>query len=260
MKKIFILLVVTSSILACKKTTTTTPTSTTNSVTCGDNPNIKFTCIGTPIGKFGDCITDVDGNVYKTVTIGTQTWMAENLKVSKYNDGTTIPKVTDSIQWSKLNTGAYCYYNNDFSNNAKYGKLYNWYVINLKTSGNKNICPIGWHIPSYTEWTTLTDYLGGTAVAGGKMKEVGTSNWNTPNTKASNISLFTAIPGGVRYENEQFIAIGDGGGWWTTEEYYSTYNSYNDSAWFMALPNDDGGVVYKFFNKSYGQSVRCIKN
>ena len=156
MKQLILALTLTSALYSCKKETTTpntsNPTTPTNSVVCVDNPSINFTALGTPVGKFSDCIKDVDGNVYKTVTIGTQTWMAENLKVSKYSDGTPIPNITDNIQWSNLTTGAWSYYNNDASNNTKYGKLYNWYVVSPITNGNKNVCPSGWHVPTDAEW------------------------------------------------------------------------------------------------------------
>ena len=119
-------------------------------------------------GKIGPKIKDIEGNLYKTVTIGTQQWMAENLKVSKYIDGTTIPNITDNTQWENNTTGAWSYYNNDAANNTKYGKLYNWYAVSKTTNDNKNVCPTGWYVPTDAEWTVLTDYLGGTTVAGGK--------------------------------------------------------------------------------------------
>ena len=171
MKKLFILFALTSALFSCKKTSTSpnipsvVNDTTKTTISCVDNPNINFSSIGTPIGKFSDCIKDVDGNVYKTVTIGTQTWMAENLKVSKYNDGTIIPNIADDVQWWKLTTGAWSYYKNDAANNAKCGKLYNWYAVSLTTNGNKNVCPAGWHVPTDAEWTILTDYLGGASVA-----------------------------------------------------------------------------------------------
>ncbi len=148
MKKIFLIFALTSALFSCKKETSNTTNSNTtnnpsNSVVCVDNPSINFTAIGTPVGKFSDCIMDVDGNIYKTVTIGTQTWMAENLKTLKYNDGTTIPNVKDSLEWSNLTTGAWCYYDNNKKYNTKYGKLYNWYSACSTINGNKNVCPTG---------------------------------------------------------------------------------------------------------------------
>ena len=206
MKKLFIAFAISSALFSCKKETTNTnsTTNTSNGVTCIDNPNINFTAIGTPVGKFSDCIKDVEGNSYKTVTIGTQTWMAENLKTSKYNDGTPIPNVKDSLEWSNFTTGAWCYYDNDENYNAKYGKLYNWYTVNPSTNGNKNVCPIGWHVPSVLELKGLINYLGGQSIAGGKMKEIGKSSWIESNNTATNLSLFSFLPNGARETNGKF--------------------------------------------------------
>ena len=207
-----------------------------------------------PLGVYGPNISDVDGNTYKTVYIGTQQWMAENLKVSKYSDGTAIPNVTGNTEWSNLSTGAWSYYNNDAVNNAKYGKLYNWYAVSPITNGNKNVCPTGWHVPTDAEWIVLTNYLGGESVAGGKMKEVGTSNWNSPNTDASNTSLFSALPGGGRSYSGDYGSIGNYGIWWS-----STLNdTYNARALFLVNSNSSAnrGVT----DKPYGRSVRCLRD
>lgn len=216
---------------------------------------INFTSIGSPVGVFQNNISDVEGNTYKTVIIGTQTWMAENLKVSKYSEGTTIPNITDNTQWQNNTTGAWAYYNNDAANNAKYGKLYNWYAVSKTTNGNKNVCPTGWHVPTDAEWTVLTDYLGGESVAGGKMKEVGATSWNSPNTDATNTSLFTGLPGGYRDYDGNYDGIGGLGGWWS-----STESGTND-AWGRGLDygngnanRDDSG------SKRYGLSVRCLRD
>lgn len=139
-------------------------------------------------------MTDQDGNFYKTVTIGMQVWMAENLKTTRFNDNTTIPLVSDSVEWIGSNTPCYCWYDNDADTyRVVYGALYNWYAI--KTG---KLCPKGWHVPSNEEWITLRTYLGGEEIAGGKMKETGTLHWQSPNAGASNFSGFTALPGGVR--------------------------------------------------------------
>ena len=258
MKKLTIAIVIISTLFACKKeTSNTTNSNTTNnstSVVCVDNPTINFTALGTPVGKFSDCIKDIDGNVYKTVTIGAQTWMAENLKTSKYSDGTIIPNVKDSLEWDKLTTGAWCYYNNDAANNAKYGKLYNWYAVSKTSNGNKNVCPTGWHVPSDSEWTVLTEYLGGESVAGGKLKEVGTTSWNSPNKEASNSSLFTGLPGGVRGNNGRYEAIFNVGVWWSSKDYNTT------SAWYLSLGSSNGGVGRNHDYKGDGLSVRCVKD
>jgi uncharacterized protein (TIGR02145 family) len=257
MKKLLIAFAISSAMFSCKKETTNSTTNSSNGVTCVDNPNINFTSIGTPVGKFSDCIKDVDGNVYKTVTIGTQQWMAENLKVSKYSDGTTIPNITDGTQWSNLTTGAWSYYNNDAANNTKYGKLYNWYAVSLTTNGNKNVCPTGWHVPTDAEWTVLTNHLGGDSVAGGKMKEIGTTSWNSPNTAPTNTSLFSALPGGIRYYyGSGYSGVGDDGCWWSFTE------DGTDARFAMLryLGSTNGDAYRSSSNKKNGHSVRCLKD
>ena len=179
MKKLFFAFMLTGVLFSCKKETSA--------------PTISQK----PTSGYGANVTDVEGDIYKTVYIGTQHWRGENLKVSKYNDGSAIPNITDNTEWTKLTTGAWSYYNNDAANKANYGKLYKWYAVSKTTNGNKNLCPTGWHVPTYAEWNVLTEYLGGDSVAGGKMKEVGTTNWISPNIDATNTSLFTGLPGGV---------------------------------------------------------------
>ena len=208
----------------------------------------------TTIGIPGADITDAENNTYKTVTIGTQQWMAENLKVTKYNDGTAIPNITDNTQWSNLTTGAWSYYNNDVANNAKYGKLYNWYAVSPTTNGNKNVCPTGWHVPTDAEWTVLTNYLGGETVAGGKMKEVGTTSWNSPNIDATNTSLFTGLPGGYRDGSGNYGNVGGIGDWWSSTE-YDTY-----FAWARYLGYSDGDAYRDNYDKRDGFSVRCLRD
>ena len=208
-----------------------------------------------PTSGYGPSIIDVEGNSYKTVYIGTQQWMAENLKVSKYNDGTTIPNITDNAQWTKLTTGAWAYYNNDAIIGNKYGKLYNWYVVSPISNGNKNACPIGWHVPSEGEWTLLKDYLGGENVAGGKMKEVGTANWKSPNVGASNSSLFNALPGGWVSLGVNSNNLGSYAYWWTSTD------TNTDFTWYTSIVSS-----YSIFgvgsnlNKKAGLSIRCIKD
>ena len=215
---------------------------------------INFTSNGSPVGVFQNNVLDVDGNTYKTVKIGTQVWMAENLKTSKYSDGSTIPKITDDTEWNNNTTGAWCYYDNDAANNAKYGKLYNWYAVSKTTNGNKNVCPTGWHVPTDAEWTVLIDYLGGQDVAGGKLKEVGTTNWNSPNTDATNTSLFTVLPGGARFYVGNYFDFGNSGGWWSSSE----DNTY--SAWYRNLSYAHGSAYRNSANKGIGFSVRCLRD
>ena len=252
MKKLILALALTSALFSCKKETTTPNNSGNNTTDTTKTSNQKLT------SGYGPNITDVEGNSYKTVYIGTQTWMAENLKVSKYNDGTTIPNVTDNIQWAQLSlwsTGAWAYCNNDAANNAKYGKLYNWHVVG---SSSKNVCPTGWHVPGDDEWTVLTDYLGGVNVAGGKLKEVGTSSWNSPNREATNTSLFSALPGGSRRYNGDNGAIGISGSWWSSDD--CTVQGSPSIAWYRNISFENGSAD-RFYNiKEGGFSVRCIKD
>lgn len=195
-------------------------------------------------------VTDFDGNVYNTVNIGTQVWMAENLKVTHYRNGDSIPNITVNSQWSGLTSGAYGNYNNDTSYATTYGLLYNWYAV----TDSSDICPTGWHIPSDAEWTTLTDYLGGVNVAGGKMKEMGTTHWTSPNTGATNTSGFTGLPGGIRSSNGYFYQINSHGYWWSSTENSSTM------AWRRYLYAYDAKVDVAYNEKTYGFSIRCIRD
>jgi uncharacterized protein (TIGR02145 family) len=202
-------------------------------------------------------VKDIDNNKYDIITIGTQTWMAENLKTTRYNDGTVIPLVTDGAAWGTASTNGapgYCWYNNESSNLISYGALYNWYAINTTTNGNKNVCPTGWHVPTDGEWTTLTTYLGGETVAGGKMKEAGLAHWDTPNTGATNESGFAGLPGGDRYYDGTFGFIGGYGYWWSSTEDDTTY------AWNRALNGYYGYVDRTSNGKGSGFSVRCLRD
>jgi uncharacterized protein (TIGR02145 family) len=194
-------------------------------------------------------VTDKDGNVYHTVTIGTQVWMVENLKTTKYNDGTDIPNVTDATAWAALTTPAYCWYNNDKATNKNtYGALYNWYTVNTG-----KLAPIGWHVPSDAEWTTLMTYLGGGNMAGGKLKEIGTLNWTTPNTGADNSSGFTALPGGERFTG-QFTSLGIYGCWMSSSEISS------NQIWYMYLYYSVSDMWSGGHPEDSGFSVRCIRD
>ena len=197
------------------------------------------------------------------VTIGTQTWMQKNLDVSKYRDGTPIPQVTDPKKWANLTTGAWCYYKNTTVNGTIYGKLYNWYAVagiyNAASLANKSLrkklAPTGWHVPSDEEWTTLTDYLGGIDVAGGKMKSKGKTLWGSPNTDATNSSGFTGLPGGFRNGMGAVVNVGTKGYWWSSSDTITNY------AWFRNLSYDDGYALrINAKIKRNGFSVRCLKD
>jgi uncharacterized protein (TIGR02145 family) len=185
-----------------------------------------------------------------TIQIGTQQWMSKNLNVAFYRNGNPIPQVTDPTAWAGLTTGAWCYYNNDPIQGAKYGKLYNWYAVN----DPRGLAPQGWHIPSDAEWTTLANSLGGEIVAGGKMKEPGTANWTGPSNVATNSSGFTGLPGGNRNNDGPFNTIGNNGLWWSSTETSTT------SAWFRLLSYNDGRLDRFFTNRQAGFSVRCLRD
>lgn len=199
-------------------------------------------------------VVDIDGNVYKTVKIGNQIWFAENLKTSKYSDGTQIPNITNNNDWKNNTTGAWSYYNNDTKNDSIYGKLYNWYSINKNTNGNHNVCPEGWHVPSTAEWTILYKYLGGIDVAGGKMKEIGLIHWDSPNIGADNSSLFTGIPAGFRYYDGGFQGEGYYCSWWSS----SVFD--NSLAFYTYIYRDDTKFEISKRGKGGGDSIRCVKN
>jgi uncharacterized protein (TIGR02145 family) len=205
-------------------------------------------------------VNDIDGNIYYTVTIGTQVWMAENLKTTKYNDGTPIPNITDNTAWTALTTGAYSDYINTPANSTIYGILYNWYAVDnnaatkVASNGGKNVCPTGWHVSSDAEWTTLTTSLGGEDVAGGKLKETGTSHWASPNTGATNETGFTALPGGYRFGYGPYDYIGEVGYWWSSTEISTAY------AWSRYMGYWDTYVYRGDYNEQGGLSVRCVKD
>jgi uncharacterized protein (TIGR02145 family) len=191
---------------------------------------------------------DQEGNMYKTVKIGSQTWMAENLKTTKYRNGVSIPNITDNTQWQNNTTGAYCNYSNNASNDCPYGKLYNWYAV----KNSNGICPNGWHVPTNDEWVNLESYLGDIAYVGGKLKSTGSSYWTTPNESAINSSGFSALPGG--YRGSGYASLTVDGYWWT-----STPVSTN-SAYYRIIVFGNGGIGNSSINNSTGFSVRCIKD
>jgi len=203
------------------------------------NPNLTY---GT--------VTDIDGNVYKTITIGTQTWMAENLRTTKYSNGDPITNETGN--WTDLETGVYCWYsNNETQYKAIYGALYNWFAV----ADSRNIAPSGWHVASDAEWGTLIDYLGGTSLSGDKLKEIGLSHWLAPNTGATNSSGFTVLPGGYRsYGDGSFFSLGSYSFYWTNTAENAVY------MWTYYLDNSNADVNRTSWAKNFGFSVRCVKD
>ena len=196
-------------------------------------------------------VTDADGNTYSVVTIGSQCWMAENLKTSKFRDGSAIPEVTDVAQWKNQLTPAFCFYDNDNSNDATYGKLYNWFAI----EDGRGICPQGWHVPSDGEFAVLTNYLGAADdVAAGRLKEEGTTHWDAPNTLASNSSGFTGLPGGMRFQEGQFDHMGKNGLFW------SSRRESESLAFYLTLTYNSAASYRTYIYKRSGFSCRCVKD
>jgi uncharacterized protein (TIGR02145 family) len=224
----------------------------TNSKGVGYGENISFTT--TVLYSNGNGLTDICGNNYPSVIIGQQDWMKKNLDVCKYRNGDVIPQVQDPTQWENLITGAWCYYQNNSANGTVYGKLYNHYAV----VDPRGLAPQGWHVPSYAEWNILVATIGGSSIAGGKLKEVGTNHWNNPNTGATNESGFTALPGGIRNSsfsslaNGYFLGINTQAFWWS--------NPYNPQGSFGCSYNqvEAGGSDEIFYNS--GLSVRCVKD
>lgn len=223
----------------------------TNGVGTGYGNEIHFT-FGMNIP--GPQVTDIDGNIYNSVIIGTQVWMAQNLKVKHYRNGDTLTTETDDIIWCNLTTGAWCNYENNETNALTYGLLYNWYTVN----DSRNICPSGWHVPSDAEWSILTSYLGGDSLAGGKLKESGTLHWNAPNTDATNESGFTALPAGTRFFMAcYFDALNRRTEWWTS----TPGGGYVGMALIRILTYDSSGLPTDVGAWEYsGESVRCVKD
>lgn len=217
----------------------------------GGTTNGNTTAVFNPDLTYGT-MTDQDGNVCKTIQIGKQVWMAENLKATTYRNGdiveTTDPatlsiagEVTPKYQWPGMD---------DESSVATYGRMYTWFAV----TDSRNLAPPGWHIASYDEWITLRDHLGGENLAGGKLKETGTTHWVSPNTAATNESGFTALPGGLRDPGGFFYTNGQSGNWWTSTE------SISQKAWHAYTDGVAGYLLLLGSNKSVGYSVRCVKN
>jgi uncharacterized protein (TIGR02145 family) len=219
----------------------------------------------------GTTITDIDGNAYNTVLIGSQCWTKENLRVRRYNDGTAIQfdatggSGGSSTTWQNLTIGAHAIYANDStatpSNRTKYGYLYNWYAAKgIYTTGTivstdtLNICPSGWHVPTDAEWTTLTTELGGESVAGGKMKSIGTAYWTSQSAGTDNSSGFSALPGGFRFADGSFNNLRNSAAFWSATEFNAEY------AWSRRLEYNSNDVSRESYQKKRGASIRCIKD
>ena len=197
-------------------------------------------------------VQDIEGNVYHTVTIGTQVWMVENLKTTKFNDGTPIPTQKNDALWDALTTPAYCWYNNDsVSNKSTYGALYNWFAV--KTG---KLCPAGWHVATSNEWNDLVDFCGGQYAASSALREAGITHWTSPNSDATNSTGFTALPGGYRMVAGSFSQKGGCANFWTSTEPGSGSANYR-----LLMFNSTEVKNLTFSNdEMYGFSVRCIRD
>jgi len=206
------------------------------------------------LGCSANTVKDIDGNKYKTIEIGTQVWMAENLKTTLYNDGTSIVQVKKYKDWEAIGTPAFCWYNNDSTNKEVYGALYNWHAVNTI-----KLCPKGWHVPTDEEWKALLAFLGDDGNAGLALKEAGNTHWRRPNTDANNSSGFTALPGGYRDYQGPFNLLRADGFWWTSSE--STWYSAGGTpslAFYRNLRYDDKNLVRSASPKTFGFCVRCL--
>jgi len=202
--------------------------------------------------SFTTLATDYDGNIYHPINIGTQIWMQENLKATHYSNGDAITTADGSVNWAGITTGLYCIYNDDPNNASVYGNLYNWYAV----ADTRNICPSGWHVPTDSEWEVLGTFLGGDNVAAGKMKEIGSTHWMGLNAGADNSSGFTALPGGRRFNSSPTYGnLGFDGFWWSSSEYDATISWSRD----IYTTNASLGRT-NIYNKSWGLSIRCLKN
>jgi uncharacterized protein (TIGR02145 family) len=218
----------------------------TNSVGTGYGEVLSFTTKAMETST----VSDIDGNTYVTVKIGNQWWMVENLRATHYRNGDLIPILSTDTEWQNTTAGACCNYDNTMMHVDIYGKLYNWYAVN----DDRNIAPEDWHVASDIEWQTLVDFLGGSAIAGGIMKESGTAHWESPNSGATNASGFSALPGGLRYSYGKYFNLGTSGSWWSTTEFNVTY------AWRWGLVNNSTEVLHSNYDKRDGYSIRCVKD
>ena len=226
-----------------------------------------ISCSKTDDASIAKTVTDRDGNVYDTVKIGTQTWMVENLKTTKYRNGDSIPNVTVAAIWENLTSGGYCNYNNETYYGSKYGCLYNWYAV----SDSRNLAPVGWHVATDADWTILQDYLIANgynydgSIVGNKIAKslAANTDWYTGGTTVGSIGNdlsknnktgFTALPSGYRIDNGSFVNMTFHAFWWTTTESSST------NAVYIYLHFSDPSLTIYPSSKKWGRSVRCVKD
>lgn len=213
----------------------------------------------------GSGVTDIDGNTYPTVHIGQQEWMAGNLKTTRFNDGTPIHIETDNTAWIVLNTPAMCWFNNDEAGHkATYGALYNWFVTDAESNGDKEVCPVEWRVPTDEEWSVLLRFLDPNSnpndlqeslVAGGMLKQAGTAFWDAPNRAGLNTTGFTAVPGGYRGTGGTFVQKGADSWFWS-----STGHEIYGSAWYRSMQAATPRVARHHLGRGHGFSIRCLKD
>jgi uncharacterized protein (TIGR02145 family) len=219
-----------------------------NANTINDVITIDCVCVGTPsLFVQGNGVTDIDGNFYPSIILGTQEWMQKNLAVTKYRNGNALVNAVTNSSWNTTN-GAYGIYGGSDVNNTNYGKLYNWYAVN----DTRGLCPTGWHVPTTIEWNAMEDYLGGVSVAGGKLKTI--DGWNSPNLGATNESGYTGLPGGYRFTDGTYLFNLQLGQWWTST------NSNTTTAHASRLFYQNAAVLKSTYDKKIGSSVRCLKD
>ena len=212
-----------------------------------------ITLFTVPLHASDDSMRDIDGNDYQTITAGKQTWTAENLNVSRYRNGDPVRHAATREEWldaAAKGEGAWCYFSNDPANGKNFGRLYNWYAV----SDPRGLAPKGWHVPTDREWSALTAFLGGEAVAGGKMKAAGGSRWRTPNEAATNSSGFSALPGGLRGIDGVFAFGAQSAYFWTSAEHSPMLG------WYRVLNYHVATVVRSGEEKIDGMSVRCVRD
>ncbi len=239
------------------------------SCSCRKENNIVIEPINfNPSISYGN-LTDQDGNTYKTLTLGTQNWMAENLRTTKYRNGDAITFISDNAEWIKLTSGAFCYFNNQNIYKNTYGCLYNAYAV----TDSRNIAPLGWHVPTTVDWDTLLAYLGGSKLASVKLKESGTIHWKPPINHQAGVDLmineaigtnetgFTALPGGQRDRDGNYLDDGLYAYWWTVTEFPGTNGWYIGNNIYIAIPNNWPDMTSGYnLQKQIGISVRCLKD
>jgi uncharacterized protein (TIGR02145 family) len=211
----------------------------------GESPLFK---ISEKTGTTGT-VADNDGNTYATIKISKQWWMAANLKTNRYNDNSFIPTELNPSTFLTLTTPAHCSYDNLVVNENTYGALYNWYTVNTG-----KLCPTGWHVPTSAEWDELVNYLGGASVAGGKLKEIGTTHWLTPNTSATNEVGFIALPGGYLVSSKGFGNINQTGFFW------SATVGASSTATYLKIEYNTASTLQSTMGQYGGLSIRCVKN